>query len=428
VVSLMHCRRVAVTAAAGILLALTPMAGAYAGNSGGGGAVAKAQAKAAAKAQQLADAKKLATEQAGKLAAAKAAVADAQQQLTVLAAAARVAIDRYKTERVLLTKARADAGAAQASLDAATQEVAREQDQVNRFVAAAYMSGGPLVGVATVLSSGNPTAVLDQSALLNQISKSQAQLLHDLGVAKATQAQFANAAATAMQAVVVKAMQVDVARRAAVRAMSDQEQLLKRLSKAQIALAQQLAAEQQHVAALTKQHADAVAAAAMAAQRRALELAWASIRQTTSSWPEATAAQGLAAVDWARKQLGVPYSWGGGNGDGPTLGMVESKTITSGAHTVGFDCSGLTLYAWSHLGFTLDHYTGYQWLEGRPVPLDQLRAGDLVFFATDVSDPLTIHHVGIYVGGNQMIDAPHTGAVVRYDQVFVPGLIGAVRP
>ena len=80
------------------------------------------------------------------------------------------------------------------------------------------------------------------------------------------------------------------------------------------------------------------------------------------------------------------------------------------------------------VGFSLDHYTGYQWVEGHRVPLAKLRAGDLVFFATDVSDPLTIHHVGIYVRGNMMIDAPHTGANVRYDKVFVPGLIGAVRP
>jgi cell wall-associated NlpC family hydrolase len=193
-------------------------------------------------------------------------------------------------------------------------------------------------------------------------------------------------------------------------------------------VARQLAAQQGHVAALTRQHDRAVAMAALALQRQAMELEWASIRATTSNWPEATLLQGRTAVAWAKKQLGVPYSWGGGNADGPTLGTAENKHNTSGAYTVGFDCSGLTLYAWAHAGFTLDHYTGYQWLEGRQVSLDALRAGDLVFFAKDVSDPSTIHHVGIYVGGGRMIDAPHTGAVVRYDDVFVPGLIGAVRP
>lgn len=428
VVSRGYGRRAAVAAAAGLLLALTPLTAASAGNSGGGGAVAKADAAASAKARQLAAAKHAAAAQTQKLAAAKDAVAAAQQQLTEMAATARAAIDRYNKQRLLLQDARAAADVAQAGLDAAAQEVARQQDQVDRFVAASYMSGGPLVGLATVLSSGSPAMILDQSSTLNQISKSQAQMLRDLDAAKARQAEMADAAAAAMQAVAAKAAEVDRARREAVRAMSDQEELLKRLSKAQVGVAQQLAAEQAHVAQLTKEHAKAVAAAALAAQREALALAFASIRQMTSNWPEATPAQGLDAVEWAKKQLGVPYSWGAGDANGPTLGFVESKTITSGAHTVGFDCSGLTLYAWAHEGFTLDHYTGYQWLEGRPVPLDQLRAGDLVFFAKDVSDPLTIHHVGIYVSGNTMIDAPHTGANVRYDKVFVPGLIGAVRP
>lgn len=124
----------------------------------------------------------------------------------------------------------------------------------------------------------------------------------------------------------------------------------------------------------------------------------------------------------------MPYSWAGGDAIGPTLGRVNEDGNPSGLTMVGFDCSGLALYAWAHVGFSLDHYTGYQWVEGHRVPLDRLRAGDLVFFAHDVSDPQTIHHVGIYVKGDRMIDAPHTGAVVRHDKVFVPGLIGAVRP
>jgi cell wall-associated NlpC family hydrolase len=144
--------------------------------------------------------------------------------------------------------------------------------------------------------------------------------------------------------------------------------------------------------------------------------------------PWATKKQGKRAVKWAKKQLGVPYSWAGGDFHGPTLGTVNEQGNPAGLHTVGFDCSGLALFAWAHAGFRLDHYTGYQYLEGHQIDLDKLRPGDLVFFAKNVNNPLTIHHVGIYVGHGKMIDAPHTGAVVRYDKVFVPGLIGAVRP
>ena len=108
--------------------------------------------------------------------------------------------------------------------------------------------------------------------------------------------------------------------------------------------------------------------------------------------------------------------------------MVNRQGNSAGLHTVGFDCSGLTLFAWAHVGFQLDHYTGYQWVEGHHIELQDLRPGDLVFFARDTANPMSIHHVGIYVGHGRMIDAPHTGAKVRYDDVFVPGLIGAVRP
>ena len=59
--------------------------------------------------------------------------------------------------------------------------------------------------------------------------------------------------------------------------------------------------------------------------------------------------------------------------------------------------------------------------------MSALREGDLLFFATDTSDPNTIHHVGMYVGNGQMIEAPYTGANVRYSDAFRPDLIGAVR-
>jgi cell wall-associated NlpC family hydrolase len=86
------------------------------------------------------------------------------------------------------------------------------------------------------------------------------------------------------------------------------------------------------------------------------------------------------------------------------------------------------MMAWAHAGVQLLHWTGYQWIEGPHVPLDQLQRGDLVFYATDTSDPGTIHHVGLYLGNGMMVDAPYTGAFVRIDSIYDPGLIGAVRP
>ncbi|WP_246379962.1 C40 family peptidase [Nonomuraea soli] len=130
------------------------------------------------------------------------------------------------------------------------------------------------------------------------------------------------------------------------------------------------------------------------------------------------------AVATALQELGTPFSWGGGAPSGATKG------IGRGASTVGFDCSGLTLYAWSKAGVKLGHYTGTQFRQGRRIPLNDLRKGDLVFFGGGTGDPT---HVGLYLGNGVMIHAPKTGDVVKKTQFlnstyYRPIYRGAVRP
>jgi cell wall-associated NlpC family hydrolase len=62
------------------------------------------------------------------------------------------------------------------------------------------------------------------------------------------------------------------------------------------------------------------------------------------------------------------------------------------------------------------------------IPLGQLLPGDLLFWATNVSDPTTIHHVAIYLGNGMMLAAPHTGTDVQVQPVYLDGYFGAVRP
>ncbi|GAA0961952.1 NlpC/P60 family protein [Actinocorallia libanotica] len=134
------------------------------------------------------------------------------------------------------------------------------------------------------------------------------------------------------------------------------------------------------------------------------------------------AARGRLVVQSALKWIGTPYSWGGGNSSGPSFG------IGRGARTRGFDCSGLALYAWAQAGVKLDHYTGSQWNSGPRIPLSMVNPGDLLFFAGNTKNPDTIHHVGIFVGRGQMVEAPYTGARVRVTSMWRKSLIGAVRP
>ena len=115
-------------------------------------------------------------------------------------------------------------------------------------------------------------------------------------------------------------------------------------------------------------------------------------------------------------QLGVRYSWGGGNVQGPTVGVRDGGVAdTYGDYRkVGFDCSGLMIYAFSHaLGYALPHYSGFQYNAGRKVPLAQKRPGDMLFWGTGGD----IHHVALYIGGEQMIEAPYSGGAVRVTAV-----------
>ncbi|HWD23915.1 MAG TPA: C40 family peptidase [Acidimicrobiales bacterium] len=122
-----------------------------------------------------------------------------------------------------------------------------------------------------------------------------------------------------------------------------------------------------------------------------------------------TSAAGNAAVAAAEQYLGVPYVWGG-------------------ASVAGFDCSGLTMVAWGAAGVKLDHSAYYQYQETKPVSMSALRPGDLLFyhFANDGTDPVT--HVAMYVGNNQVIQAPETGQQVSYHALYTNGLVGAGRP
>jgi peptidoglycan DL-endopeptidase RipA len=110
-------------------------------------------------------------------------------------------------------------------------------------------------------------------------------------------------------------------------------------------------------------------------------------------------------------QLGVPYSWGGGNAAGPSNG------IDSGSGTVGFDCSGLVLYAFAGVGIRLPHYSGSQYNLGRKIPSSQMRRGDVIFYGPGGSQ-----HVTIYLGDGQMLEAPDVGLKVRVAPVRTSGM------
>ena len=130
---------------------------------------------------------------------------------------------------------------------------------------------------------------------------------------------------------------------------------------------------------------------------------------TTTALPGTAAAR---AIEFALAQRGLPYVWGG---DGPLNGEG------------GFDCSGLTTAAYAHAGLALPRTAHTQYYAGPHVPADaELMPGDLVFYGV----PERVHHVGLYLGGGQMVNAPRRGKPVQVAYVRYAGddYLGATRP
>ncbi|MCK6159714.1 DIP1281 family NlpC/P60 protein [Corynebacterium simulans] len=126
-----------------------------------------------------------------------------------------------------------------------------------------------------------------------------------------------------------------------------------------------------------------------------------------------------AVIARAKSQIGMPYAWGGGNANGPTKGIRDGGVADSFGdyNKVGFDCSGLTMYAFAGAGISLPHYTGYQYQKGTQVPASEMQRGDLIFYGPGASE-----HVAIYLGDGTMIEAPQSGSNVQISPVRWSGM------
>jgi cell wall-associated NlpC family hydrolase len=125
----------------------------------------------------------------------------------------------------------------------------------------------------------------------------------------------------------------------------------------------------------------------------------------TPTAPVSGNSAGAIAVNAAQSQRGVPYVWGG---------------ATAGA---GFDCSGLTMWAWAQAGVSLAHGATEQYYEIEHVSMSDLQPGDLIFYG----DSYLLYHVVMYIGGGMVVQAEETGTNVM-DTPIPPGAFGAGRP
>jgi cell wall-associated NlpC family hydrolase len=318
------------------------------------------------------------------------------------------------------------ANAALAAQVAAQQAAADAQMTLNRIATGAFQSGGQLGMMSQLMVAKDPLELANGRKLMNDIGAYQRNVVRDLHAAQDA------AAAAARQATTAQVAAVDAAKQAA-SALASAAQARDQADVARIAsaAAQSTAHARLLDTSTAKKHAQQLVIKAEAAlgsvvrSAASLEASARAARRNASHVVGVKAPSDAAqtAIHWAFQEIGVPYSWGGGDENGPTYGFAQ------GAGIKGFDCSGLTLFAYGKAGIHLDHYTGSQWGQGKRISSRaDLQPGDLMFFATDTSDPSTIHHVAIFLGNSRMIEAPQTGDVVKVSSSERDDFIGGTRP
>ena len=279
----------------------------------------------------------------------------------------------------------------QAAVTAANASAAKARGALQTDAINAYVHGGSLVSLA---SRNGGMAQADGGLLageyVNTLASTQTDNLDAYHNAAAT-AQIATTQLVALEKQQTQAAAATNSARNA--AAGAQQQLQSTLSQVQGQL-QVLVAQ----AEAAKQAAAAQAAQALLARAQAMAATASAAggggggggaaSPTFSSAPIPVGAGAGEAVAAARSRLGDPYVWGAA---GPNA----------------FDCSGLIMWAWGHAGVALPHFSGAQYSSTTHISMSQLQPGDLVFPANPGD------HVAMYVGGGQIIEAPHTGDVVH---------------
>ncbi|MET9291782.1 NlpC/P60 family protein [Streptomyces sp. NPDC003077] len=258
--------------------------------------------------------------------------------------------------------------------------MAREQERINRMrgrigalAAAQYRSGGMDPTVRLVFSE-RPADYLDKAAALDRVNRVHADEVRELQQAQRS----------------LKQRRHETGER-----LADMEASRREVARHKKSVEHRLAAARRLLDSMAPPERKAYDRASRGDGRDG----------TLPGLYGAVAASGRAAiaVAAARSAVGLPYAWGQ---SGPSA----------------FDCSGLMQWAYARAGVSLPRTSQAQRSAGRAVSLRQARPGDLVIYRSDAS------HVGMYVGGGQVVHAPYPGARVRYDPVGMMPVSSVTRP
>nr|WP_026316426.1 NlpC/P60 family protein [Actinokineospora enzanensis] len=325
------------------------------------------------------------------------------------------------------TRAKADADAARRESDGAGKAVDDARSQLDEFAAGSFKQGSTLGSFSAYLGATGPEDLLAREQMLNAVSGSGLEALDGLQRARLTKANLDSRARAAVDVATKRQGEAEEAKRTADAATERARQA----QHDQLAQSEQLRATR---ADYEKQLNDAQAQVGGLEDQRARYEKWLADKKREdeenarrvsagggggqSAGPAAGRAR--TVIDRALSQLGVEYAWGGGDGRGPTQGIRDGGVADSYGDfaKIGFDCSGLMIYAFAGVGVRLPHYSGYQAEAGRQVPLSDMAPGDMLFWSSEGH----IHHVALYIGNGQMVEAPYSGSVVRIAPVRYGGI------
>jgi peptidoglycan DL-endopeptidase CwlO len=314
-----------------------------------------------------------------------------KQRVQKLNTQAEVLIEKYDTANTKLADTQAQVSSTQKKLAQAEKDLDAARTVLGARLAQIYRQGE--TGMLDVLLSSNSFSdLINRVFLLGQLSKEDKQVVDQVMAYQkqvSTQEKELN---TRLANQKKQAAEVAQTKKAVLKQLASNQQALKEQQQQVAALESTYQAQQAELAAEARAAAQAAAqkAAEQAAARKASTQG--SAKSSAPAAPVGTSGKGSQAVAIAMNYLGVPYVW-------------------AGSSPSGFDCSGLVMYVYAKLGVGLPHSSALQYNCGAHVSRGQLEPGDLVFFGSP------IHHVGIYVGNGNMINAPYPGVRVRIDRL-----------
>lgn len=362
------------------------------------------------------------TERIGQLSAELTA---AQGRVTAARAESAIALDTFQATQAEEAAARSRAADATAAAEQALADLGVARGDVVDFARQSYMDGSTYAGAAALIASGSPAEFIERAALLEAAGTHRTDVLVVVSDLQEKAARAENLATVALA-------QAETLKKQAAGALAVASEAEKSARRQAAAVEVQQRELETELAAAEEQLATLVGAQEAAERTRRQQQAQQEAPPPPAPAPPArgnerqagpgSSTASATAIDAALGHLGLSYAWGGGGTNGPGWGWGIDEGVW------GFDCSGLTQYAYAQAGISIERNSRAQYATLPKVGVNNLRAGDLVFWATDPSNPQTIHHVAIYLGDGRIVEAPQSGDVVKISPMRWGHYAGAVRP